>query len=243
MRSTTFRRPPPHRLLLGLLPVLVLVACTPARVRMPATPMPGASAHDVHGHSPRDWRQPLAFGPFRTAPVVDGGTFAWTESVEGTTLVESLRPYRFVLRAGDGPSVEVECRTQKAVLVRPRSGFELDASAFNRDTRLECALHAPGHGTWLLTLRGTRDGRLSGELERGITLLQVRSLHAYEGSGITSPEPLGYAIDDGEAPAMVVETINAGRVVLAATPKDRHPVLAAAAAALLLFDPEMEGGG
>ncbi|UWX04213.1 hypothetical protein H1235_02480 [Pseudoxanthomonas sp. NC8] len=72
----------------------------------------------------------------------------------------------------------------------------------------------------------------------------VRGLLGYEGTPITSTEPTGYAIEDGDTVlVVVVDVLNGGRVHLAHTLDDeQRAYFAAGAAALLLLDPELGEG-
>lgn len=72
--------------------------------------------------------------------------------------------------------------------------------------------------------------------------LEVRSLHGYAGSALASMDASGFEVSRGGEPWMVVETLNAGRVLIDPSADPRQQVyLAAAATALLLLDADLDG--
>lgn len=230
--------PASRRALLGALACgLVLVACAPATVRLPAD-LPGDSlAYDVSGHSPRRWQQPLRFGPYRTVGMREGMDFSWTLPLFGGHLARASKPYRYTMvTLGEAP-VEVECRTRATLLLG--RGVSIDITE-TMEPRMACCVRHDADEPLVFELadKGNRyDGAIF-PARGGRPLFSVRSLHRFEGSSLASMEPLGYEILRGGEVVAAIETLNAGRVFMNPDTSPRERVmLAAMSAALLMFDP------
>lgn len=245
-------RPPPQRgsvmraICLVAIPVLLAVslsACTPAQVRLPEGFGANAVTYDVSGHSPRRFNEPVRFGPYSALEMREGSTFAWSASLGTLGVSRTTRPYAYTLTADGLSPVEVQCRmrawTAGAGRESQRTTVDMTALA---GPLLACGLRADGHDAQLLEVarEGNRlHGRLLAPWGREYT---VRSLHDYEGSAITGMVPTGYAIADGGSTVAVVDVLNHGRVHLERALDDNQGAyFAAAAAALLLLDPELGG--
>lgn len=231
----------PLPLLAAALAVAVVSACAPAQVKLPAGFAGRAVAHVLSGHSPRRFNQPLHFGPYSARRMHGGDTFHWEVPVGRTGLRSSERPYAFTLTTLGQPPVEVQCASRQTVLSHgdEDSSLELDLTAFEGPL-LACGLHlGDGAPVRSLELSVSRQG-YEGRLESPWGPLAVRSLHGYAGSGFTSMEANGFELQRAGETWMVVETINAGRVLLdpAADPR-QQAYLAAAATALLLLDADL----
>ncbi|KFN47188.1 hypothetical protein N790_07985 [Arenimonas malthae CC-JY-1] len=231
----------PLPLLAATLAAAALSACTPAQVKLPAGFSERAVAHAVSGHSPRRFNQPLHFGPYSARRMHEGDTFHWEAPIGRTGLRGSERPYAFTLTTLGQPPVEVQCASRQAVLRHgdDDASLELDLTAFEGPL-LACGLRlGEAAPVRLLELSVHRHG-YEGRLDSPWGPLAIRSLHGYAGSGFTSMEANGFEVQRAGEPWMVVETINAGRVLLdpAADPR-QQAYLAAAATALLLLDADL----
>lgn len=231
----------PLPLLAATLAATALSACTPAQVKLPAGFAERAVAHAVSGHSPRRFNQPIHFGPYSARRMHEGDTFHWEAPIGRTGLRSSERPYAFTLTTLGQPPVEVQCASRQSVLSHgdEDSTLELDLTAFEGPL-LACGLRL-GDGAPVLPLElAVRRHGYEGRLESPWGPLAIRSLHGYAGSGFTSMEANGFELLRAGEPWMVVETINAGRVLLdpAADPR-QQAFLAAAATALLLLDADL----
>lgn len=228
-------------LLAAALAATALSACTPAQVKLPAGFAERAVAHAVSGHSPRRFNQPIHFGPYSARRMHEGDTFHWEAPIGRTGLRSSERPYAFTLTTLGQPPVEVQCASRQTVLSHgdEESSLELDLTAFEGPL-LACGLRlGDGAPVLALELAGRRHG-YEGRLDSPWGPLAIRSLHGYAGSGFTSMEANGFELLRAGEPWMVVETINAGRVLIdpAADPR-QQAFLAAAATALLLLDADL----
>lgn len=225
------------------LPLLAtaLSACTPAQVKLPAGFAERAVAHAVSGHSPRRFNQPIHFGPYSARRMHEGDTFHWEAPIGRTGLRSSERPYAFTLTTLGQPPVEVQCASRQSVLSHgdEDASLELDLTAFEGPL-LACGLRL-GDGAPVLALElAVRRQGYEGRLESPWGPLAIRSLHGYAGSGFTSMDATGFEVQRAGEPWMVVDTLNAGRVLLdpAADPR-QQAFLAAAATALLLLDADL----
>jgi len=222
---------------------VVLAACTPAQVKLPAGFAERAVAHPVTGHSPRRFNQPIHFGPYSARRLHDGGTFRWELGSGRLALVDSERPYAFTLTTLGQPPVEVQCESRNARLRHgdEDSMLELDMTAL-QGPLLACGLQLGGAGPVMPLDLGWRRHRLEGVLGSPWGPLQVRSIHGFAGSSVSSMDAAGFEVSKDGEPWMVVETINAGRVLLdPSTDLRRQVYLAAVATALLLLDADLDG--
>lgn len=261
--------PFPRVLLLSFAPALAgpVAALAPARAaeaRMAVdTALAAAGAPlPVTGANPRRWDRPIAFGPYRTGAVRDGGTLGWSVELLNLGAAGAKRPYAFSLATPAGP-VDVECHQKGLEGWHQPSGVTVDLRAAMGKPALVCAFRpaaggaagatggaaggAAGGGAWVLELAAAKKlaGGFVGVLrpadETAGGSLTIRSVHALEKSPIPLGSPAGYALErDGRALA-AVEVINAGRAWLpgsSATATVPAPAaLPAALAALLLFQP------
>ncbi len=232
----------PNLLPAAAIAALALAACTPAQVKLPAGFAERAQAHAVTGHSPRRFNQPIHFGPYSVRRLHDGGTFRWEAGWGEVSLVDSERPYAFTLTTLGQPPVEVQCESRNVRLRREDedSTLELDFTGLQGPV-LACGLQVGGTGPVLpLELSVGRD-RLEGRLGSPWGTLEVRSLHGYAGSTLASMDASGFEVSQGGQPWLVVETLNAGRVLLDPSADPRSQAyLAAVATALLLLDADLD---
>lgn len=233
-----------HRLaaaLAGLALALGSAGCAPRMLLAPALEA-RAEVWEVQGANPRRWGAPLAFGPWRAA-VVDGAATGWSADVLGLgKLAGAQRPFALRLE-GPAGALDVECLQRTLEAVAP-FGVALDLEGLGGKPVLTCAFRPRGStgwtGAWTLVLRTT--GQLvpayQGELRdaRGVTF-GVRSVHALTSGPVPVGPPAGYAFDREGIPAAAVETLNEGRVLLPLR-ESEAAALAAASAALLLFQPD-----
>ena len=219
----------------------LLAACAPAQVKLPTGFADRAVVHAVDGHSPRRFNQPIFFGPYSARRLQDGDTFHWVQGTGRTDLVDSARDYAFTLTTAGAPAVEVQCQTRQSVLRHgdEDSMLELDLTAAEGPL-LSCGLRLGGAGPVHDLALGARGRQLEGRLDSPWGGLNVRSLHGLAGSSLSTMDANGFELSRGGAPWMVVETINAGRVLLEPTTDPRQRAyLAAAATALLLLDADL----
>ncbi|MCU0225738.1 MAG: hypothetical protein MUF27_17090 [Acidobacteria bacterium] len=240
--------------LAGLAADLAPVRAAEARMAVdPALAAAGAPL-PVTGANPRRWDRPIAFGPYRTSAVRDGGTLGWSVELLNLGAAGSKRPYAFTLETPGGP-VDAECHQKGLEGWHQPSGVTVDLRAAMGKPALVCAFRpatggaagadggAAGGGAWVLELAAARKltGGFVGVLrpadETAGGSLTIRSVHALEKSPIPLGSPAGYALErDGRAVA-AVEVINAGRVWLSGSSAPAPAALPAALAALLLFQP------
>lgn len=229
---------------LAAIPVLLAVslsACTPAQARLPEGFGAHAVAYDVSGHSPRRFDEPIRFGPYSALEMREGSTFAWSVSLGALDVGRTTRPYAYTLATHGLSPVEVQCRTRAwtAGTGRESQRATVDVTAL-AGPLLACGLRPEGSDAQLLEV-ARKGGRLQGRLLAPWGReYAVRDLHGYEGTAIAGMAPTGYAIADGDSTVVVVDVLNHGRVHLDRTLDDRQRAyFAAAAAALLLLDPEL----
>jgi len=229
---------------LAAIPVLLAVslsACAPAQLRLPEGFGGNAVAYDVSGHSPRRFTEPLRFGPYSATEMREGSTFAWQVPLGALDVGRTSRRYAYTLAAGGTPPVEVQCRARAWTLGAGKESQRttVDVTAL-AGPLLACGLRADGHEAQMLEV--AREGaRLQGRLATPWgSEYAVRDLHGYEGSPIEGMTPTGYAIADGGNTLAVVDVLNRGRVHFDRALDDhQRAYFAAAAAALLLLDPEL----
>lgn len=223
--------------------VALVLSASGCAARMRVEPaLAGAEAYPVTGASPRSWGAPLAFGPWRATGVADGTTFGWSFELLGVGgLAGSRRPFTFLL-SGPAGALEAEC-LQRSLEVLAPFGVRIDADGAQGRPVLACAFRPAGAtdtaAAWTLALSATGQPApaFEGQLRdgRGVAFT-VRSVHALQGSALPMGSPAGFTLGRGAGLAAAVETIDAGRVLLQRRESESF-ALAAAAAALLLFQP------
>lgn len=224
-----------------LLSVSLLSACTPVQMRLPEDFAAGAVAYEVSGHSPRRFNEPVRFGPYSALRMREGSTFSWRVPLPGFDVGRTSRPYDYTMVARDQPPVEVQCRTRAWTAgmgdASQRTTVDLTAMA---GPLLTCGLRMDGHAVQVLEVARESDG-LRGRLQSPWGReYAVRGVYGYEGSPVRGMAPTGYVIADGGTVLAVVDVLNHGRVHLDRGLDDGlRAYVAAAAAALLLLDPEL----
>lgn len=212
---------------------LPLLGFTKAQMELPAG-FDAVEAHPVTGHNPSAWKRPISFGPWHTVTVDDGTSKSWSVEAFGLGAGATRHRYHLVLEGRDGTRREVVCLTRGLELWR--GSFTIDLSGV-ATRRLACVIRAGEDSSTVSLLLGQDGNKLRGSLQVDGAVFEIASIHRFKGSRIASPEPVGYTISRDGATAVAVETVNRGRVWFA--PDAAHPTdLAAAASALLLFDPE-----
>ena len=216
---------------------VLIAAVRPARMEVPPS-LTSVSPLEVSGSNPRRWGKPLAIGPYRSLEVRDGTEFSWSVPLFGVQAGKASRKYRLSLEAPDGTVWQVDCRTRSIEAWHKGWSVEL-TDAFQ--PRLACGLAQTGADE-PARLVLTSDGRkLRGAIEGGPSVdLEIESVHRFEGSRLPVAAPVGFLLKVGGEAVAAVETINRGRVWIAPrVADDPAAVIAAASAALLLFDPEI----
>lgn len=192
----------------------------------------------VSGANPRLWNRPLSFGPWRTVEVREGLRWGFGAPLLGLEAGFARQPYRLVLENSDVGTVQVECVASSITL--SRSGWTLDPT-FGSLPVLACGFRSDTGDEWTMKMyeRGTkRQGEITSS--RGARL-QIRSVHTLQGSRFRNADPVGYEIASDESTVGAVEIVNRGRVWISPAAEQRRDAqIAAAAAALLLFDPTSE---
>jgi len=214
------------------------LGCAAARVRVDPA-LSAAAPLPVTGANPRRWGAPIRFGPHATGPVSGDTTFGWSLTVlagAGAGVGGKSRPYAWTSH-GPAGAVLAECHDRELEVFAGSLAF--DVKGATGQPRLACAFRPQAGGApWTLAVRATGrpDPAYRGELRGGASAYAVRSVHALEGTPIPLGTPAGWALErDGRVAAMV-ETMNAGRVWLPGG--EDEAAIAAAATALLLFNPE-----
>lgn len=220
---------------------LASVACTTLQARLPDGFAAQATEYAVTGHSPRRFNEPVRIGPYSALEMREGSTFSWSLPLGIGDLRRTSKPYAFTMIARDQPPVEVQCRTRAAWAgAGPESRrVEIDLTALDGPL-MGCGLSMDGMPARELRLARTGT-TISGALESPWgTRYAVTSLSHYEGSRWPSGVPTAYRIASGDDTLAVVDVVNAGRVHLAnGLDAEQRVYLAAAAASLLLLDPEL----
>lgn len=231
---------------IGLVAVLLATtgltaACATLQARLPDGFAAQATAYPVSGHSPRRFNEPVRIGPYSALEMREGSTFAWSIPLGSADLRRTSKPYAFTLVALELPPVEVQCLTRAtwAGTGSEARRLEIDMTALE-GPMMECGLRMDGmppRGMQLarkgMGLVGTLDAPWGDRYE-------ISSLSHYEGSKWRSGTPTAYRIASGEETLAVVDVVNAGRVHLATSiDAERRVYFAAAAASLLLLDPEL----
>lgn len=196
-----------------------------------------ASAMPVEGANPRRWGTDLSFGDYRAVNVRDGDHLEWFFAVGNLGTGAAKSASRLTLE-GPSESVRVECLAKRSVLAR--GSFSVDL-ALGRKPLLMCGLEDSGGGRWTLVLT-ERAPNLTGAIQPADGIdgarHEVRSVHRLEGSKWPLAEPAGYEISTSGSVIAAVETINRGRVWIGSDlDVATQQRIAAAAAALLLFEP------
>ena len=231
---------------MGLGVLLGLAGCATTQLQVAPGFAATAEQWPVTGHSPRHWDEPVRFGPYSALELEEGGSFGWWLPAGAVDIGGDARDYRYTLVAIGHPPVQVQCRVSNLALGRDaingrvESRVELDLTSLVAPA-LGCGLrYDDGEDVSLLELarKGTHlDGRLGtpwGEAS-------VRSLHALEGAVVDSYSPGGFEVALGGTPVMVVDVVNAGRVLFDPALDDgQRAYFAAVAAALLLLGPDAD---
>lgn len=219
---------------------VLLVGCMPAQVRMPAGFSAQAIAYEVSGHSPRRFNEPVRFGPYSALEMREGSTFAWAIPLGVADLGRRSRPFAFTLVAREQAPVEVQCRARTWTLAGDSDrSVELDLTAL-AGPMLACGVRFDDGAA--LPLELARDGTgFHGRLASPWGAYTLRSVHGFEGSRMSSSVANGFEVVRGQRPVALVDRLNAGRVHFdEGLPADERVYLAAAAAALLMLDEEVQ---
>jgi hypothetical protein len=216
-------------------------ACSTLQARLPDGFAAQATEFPVTGHSPRRFNEPVRIGPYSALEMREGSTFSWTLPFGIGDLRRTSKPYAFTMIARDLPPVEVQCLTRAAWAGAGSESrrVEIDLTALDGPL-MACGLSMDGMKP--LELRLSRRGTsISGALDAPWgTHYAIDSLSHYEGTRWPSGVPTAYRIASGTDTLAVVDVVNAGRVHLAnGLDAEQRVYVAAAAASLLLLDPEL----
>lgn len=225
------------RSFLLLFTIVFLTGCTIATMQLDPQLASSTEPLLVSGHNPRIWNRPLSFGAFRTEQVSEGGEWTWSTRILGADVGVSWQRYRLLLTDGTD-RVQTECKRRKVFIAK--DGLEIDPSAGHLPV-LQCAFRPESGGdVWALTLKQSGP-RFAGTFssDTGESSYVVTSAHRAEGGLFDSAAPLGYVFENDGMTTAAVESANKGRVWIASGDQSERLRNAAAAAALLLFDPEV----
>ena len=221
--------------------VALTASCNTLQARLPDGFAGQATAYAVSGHSPRRFNEPVRIGPYSALEMREGSTFGWSMGFGSADLRRTSKPYAFTLVARDMPPVEVQCLTRAAWagIGDQSRRIELDLTALD-GPMMDCGLRMDGMEPRGLQL-ARKGRRMVGTLDAPWgERYAVDSLSGYEGSRWPSGTPTAYRIGTGGDTLAVVDVLNSGRVHLAnAIDAERRVYFAAAAASLLLLDPEL----
>lgn len=232
----------PIALLSAAIAATLLGACAPAQVKLPADFAQSAVVHPVDGHSPRRFNQPIFIGPYSARQLQDGDTFQWQDGLgRRTSMIDSERAYAFTVTTAGQPPVQVQCFSRQSLLRHgdEDSMLEIDLTGLE-GSLLSCDLRLGDAGPVMPLELAARGNRFEGRLDSPWGGLALRSLHGFDGSAISSMDANGFEVLHEGRTWMVVETINAGRVLLdPSTDGRQRAYLAAAATALLMLDADL----
>lgn len=232
----------PIILLSAAIAAAVLTACAPAQVKLPAEFAQSAVVHPVDGHSPRRFNEPIFIGPYSARQLQDGDTFQWEGGLgRRTSTLDSERAYAFAITTPGEPPVQVQCFSRQSLLRHgdEDSMLEIDLTGLE-GSLLSCDLRLGDAGPVLPLELVARGNRLEGSLASPWGGLTLRSLHGFDGSIVTAMDASGFEVLHEGRTWMVVETINAGRVLFdPSTDGRQRAYLAAAATALLMLDADL----
>lgn len=235
-------RVPRIALLMALLATPVFtIACSTLQARLPDGFAAQATAYEVTGHSPRRFNEPVRIGPYSALEMREGSTFSWSLPIGSTGLRRTTKPYAFTLVARDLPPVEVQCLTRAAWAGTGSESqrFEIDMTPLD-GPMMECGLRMDDMPPRMLQLARKGTGMVGTLDAPWGERYELSSLSHYEGSKWRSGTPTAYRIGTGDNTLAVVDVVNAGRVHLATSiDVEQRVYFAAAAASLLLLDPEL----
>lgn len=221
----------------------LLAACGTAQVRMPAGFDSHATAYDVSGHSPRRFNEPVRFGPYSALEMQEGTTFSWSVPLDSIGVGRTSKPYAFTLVAIDHLPVQVQCqvRTMSAGIGGASKRLEVDLTRL-AGPMMACGMQLEGEQPAPLELSRTGNGMQGRLVAPWGGDYKVRSIVHMDGAKVASSTPTGYEISGREGIVAVVDVLNAGRVHLDNQLNEEQRVyFAAASAALLMLDPEIDG--
>jgi hypothetical protein len=227
---------PPVQPVVVLLLGLLSSGCQPARIPLPAE-LATAERMPVSGRQGLILKPRLRFGPYAAESI----SRSWTRGRDrgGTALArhsERRQTYRFILQEGETPHWFVACRASvERVRIDVGGGFEIrpgdEAALFCNLQSVEDRLEA-----WELELREQHGRPLSGSLTAGGGQFDVVGTDRIDGA-LPLGSTTGYQLRGREGIVAAVEVMNRGAVWLhAGLNPDQRPLLAAAAAALLLLE-------
>lgn len=230
----------------GLAVLLSLAACATTQLQVAPEFARTAQQWPVSGHSPRWFGEPVRFGPYSALERAESGTFGWRLPVGAVDVGGSARDFGFTLVAIGRPPMEVQCRVASLVLGhddfhgRVASRLEVDLTGL-AGPALGCGLRYDDGGDVSLLELARNGVHLDGGLGTPWGDASVRSLHAVEGAVAGTYAPAGFEVALHGRPVMVVDVVNAGRVLLdPGLDEDQRAYFAAVAAALLLLGDDAE---
>jgi hypothetical protein len=229
MHSISFPRA--ARALLAV-PVL-LAACTPVRMALPAelAPVPELK---VSGHNGFVLHQKIRFGDFETVDVHRGWTHVSGAPILSGSSERARQRFTFTLRGAAADEWTGQCESRASTSrghIGPVATTSEDGNAF------ECTLTpaADTSAAWYLEM-GSRGGRpIEGTLVRGAERFSVSPVTKLEGTRLCCMDAQGFTLAMGGRSVASVQLVSSGAVRLDPS-LDAHQraLLAAALTALLL---------
>lgn len=208
---------------------LAAMGCQPAQMRVHPS-LDAASPLAVRGANPRVWNSPISFGSWSTTVVHEGLVWGFGYRLLGIEARYAQQPYQIALRSPAGIT-QAECLTRAVTLARDDLQFD---PALGKLPALSCGFTGVG-GEGTMRLHTTASNAQDGEIRFAGETWVVRSSMRFSNSPLPSAMPLGYEIARGEDVIAAVETINSGRVWIAANLAPNEKERAALIAAVLLL--------
>lgn len=215
-------------------------ACREARMAAPVELLTAIPAWSVQETRVTGWDAPFAFGPYTVKDIRRG----WSERTAwGFMSYESYRAdqsYEYLLdHKPTGRAWRCNCaaNVNQQVLEAMVGGGKLTWEVAAGQS-LACTLRSPQGKVWRLALAasGASNAPMQGLLEGPGLSVRVLGTDKLEGTSVPLSEPTGYVFSIAgvvSGPVGAVQVINNGVLWLPDSPQ--QPVLAAAAAALLLY--------
>jgi hypothetical protein len=215
-------------------------ACREAQMAAPADLAASVPAWKVEQTRIIGWDAPFTFGPYEVKGVKRGWTqstawgFIFYESYQADQSFEYLLQNRATSETWRcNCAVNVNQQVLEGMVGQGKLTWEVGAGQ-----SLACSLRSPKGILWRLALAasGASNAPMQGVLQGPKLTVQVKGTDKLEGSAIPLSEPTGYIfsiVGPVSGTVGAVQVINNGVLWLPDSPQ--QPVMAAAAAALLLY--------
>lgn len=212
--------------------LLIVSGCSSARMDLPAD-LAGLSAMPVEGRQGWKFNEKIRFGDFEAREV----DRSWTKGSDFRILTYSSskrrQSYEFTLV--ERGSARVNARCEAAFRARGAEVRGVEIVGTDR-TALECAIRAldDPQDVWTLRMAEERERPMKGSLRGTGASYEVIGTNRVAGGVLPVENASGYRFQQNGHALAAVDVLNDGAVYLGSG--ERRPVLAAAAAALLLHE-------